>query len=348
MKRSRIVDKDGHVNVENSMKANHLLTDPVGTIAKWSLPFHLFVLIMCCLAPWFFFALLWHFGSWIHGDLEENHLPDNQEKSGWTPCVYNIYSFTSSFLFSLETQRSIGYGLRGTSHKCYDSVFLEVLQSICAIFIECVISVIIYIKLTRGLSRTKTFRFSQNAVVSVRNGKLHLMFRVINMTAKRLETHICGYIVHDVTTIEGQKFENHFQKISLTSQLEAGSCGLVTPLLPCTMSHTIGPSSPLYSFTPETLRNSSIEVVISLSCVEPNGAKSILLTSYLPSEILWGSHFGDCVEYSEEEGVFRVLTEKLDSVVENETPEISAKELDERSNDDNINDIDFVSALTSL
>lgn len=36
-------------------------------------------------------------------------------ESGWKPCVYNILSFTSCFLFSIETQHTIGYGVRTTT-----------------------------------------------------------------------------------------------------------------------------------------------------------------------------------------------------------------------------------------
>ena len=36
-------------------------------------------------------------------------------ESGWNPCVYNIHSFTSCFLFSIETQHTIGYGVRTTT-----------------------------------------------------------------------------------------------------------------------------------------------------------------------------------------------------------------------------------------
>ena len=80
--KKRIVEKDGHVNVQNSLKNSHLLTDPVGAVAKWSFLEHLVVLLICCLVPWLIFALIWHFTFWLHGDLEPDHLPDKQEDFG--------------------------------------------------------------------------------------------------------------------------------------------------------------------------------------------------------------------------------------------------------------------------
>lgn len=52
--------------------------------------------------------MLWWLISFTHGDLEEAHLPHNQDESGWTPCITQISSFTSCFLFSIETQHTIG------------------------------------------------------------------------------------------------------------------------------------------------------------------------------------------------------------------------------------------------
>ena len=154
-RKKRMVEKDGSVNVENSLRGTNLFTDSVSTVAKWNIWEHLVVLLILCLVPWIVFALIWHLTFWIHGDLDADNLPDRQEESGWIPCVYAIHGFTSSLLFSLETQRSIGYGLRGTSRKCTDSVILEMVQSICAILVECVIGVILYIKLTRGMAISK-------------------------------------------------------------------------------------------------------------------------------------------------------------------------------------------------
>lgn len=48
----------------------------------------------------------------IHGD----HLHAND--TTWEPCVKKVYDFTSAILFSIETQHTIGYGLRVPTNKC--------------------------------------------------------------------------------------------------------------------------------------------------------------------------------------------------------------------------------------
>jgi len=344
-KKKRIVEKDGQVNVTTSLNNRHFYTrynlfrDPVGTVAKWNFFEHLLVLLILCLVPWVIFALIWHLTFWLHGDLEENNLPDKQEESGWTPCVYAIHDFASSFLFSLETQRSIGYGLRGTSHKCTDSVILEMLQSICALLIECVIGVVLYIKLTRGLASFKTAMFSQNAVVSLRNGKMTLMFRAMNVKQRILGgANYTGYIVHKVTTAEGEIINHHFTRIQLSSQVDGAKktlCNKATPMLPDIVSHTIDTDSPLFNISPDNIMAMDMEIIVSVVVVEPNGSQSMFLTSYLPDEIIWSSHFANCVVYKEEKGIFMVDVDRIDSIIPNTvTLWISAQQMEENNNSD--------------
>ena len=51
---------------------------------------------------WTMFAILWYLLAFLHGDLEQVQSEDHLN------CVDNVNTFTSSFLFSLETQHTIG------------------------------------------------------------------------------------------------------------------------------------------------------------------------------------------------------------------------------------------------
>ena len=344
--KKRMVEKDGQINVITSLKnppiyaRYNLFSDPVGTVAKWTFFEHLLVLLILCLVPWIVFALIWHFTFWLHGDLDEDHLPDKQEETSWTPCVFAIHNFASSLLFSLETQRSIGYGLRGTSHKCSDSILLEIIQSICAILIECVIGVILYIKLTRGLTIYKSFKFSHNAVVAMRNGKLRLMFRVINLKRKMLGgTTYSGYIVQKVTTAEMEEIDYHFTRIQLSSQVDENDenkkdlFNIATPVLPDIISHTIDSTSPLFNVSPDNMIAMGFEIILSVESGEPDGSRNMVLTSYLPEEIIWSSHFANCVVFNKEDGNYMIDVDRIDKVIPNNaTPRMSAKEIGVNNN----------------
>lgn len=74
--------------------------------------------------------MIWWIISISHGDLEPDHMPPLQKKNGWTPCVTEIYNFTSSFLFSVETQITTGYGGRAITEECLDAIIVMCLQSV--------------------------------------------------------------------------------------------------------------------------------------------------------------------------------------------------------------------------
>ena len=61
--------------------------------------------------------------------------------------------------------------------------------------------------------------------------------------------------------------------------------------------------------------------------MEPSGNTTQARTSFLPDEILWGCRFDSCVEWQEDEGVFKVDVGRINQVVADGTPRVSAKEL---------------------
>lgn len=70
------------------------------------------------------------FPALTHEDLQ----PDRPD--GWVPCVVNINSFWSSFLFSVETQSTIGYGGRAPTEECPEAIVVMCLQSIVGMVIQ--------------------------------------------------------------------------------------------------------------------------------------------------------------------------------------------------------------------
>lgn len=61
------------------------------------------------------FAVLWYLIAYSHGDFDWIHnvrdaamSAGGVNKTTYTPCVTELYGFTSTFLFSLESQHTIG------------------------------------------------------------------------------------------------------------------------------------------------------------------------------------------------------------------------------------------------
>ena len=61
---------------------------------------------------------------YLHGDFME----ENLSSEDWRPCISAVDGFAAIFLFSLETQHTIGYGTRQTTTECQDAMFVMSLQ----------------------------------------------------------------------------------------------------------------------------------------------------------------------------------------------------------------------------
>lgn len=84
---------------------------------------------------WLFLGVVWYLIAYAHGDIDyfdQMKRADNAEefeaKSNHTPCVTEIQTFLSAFLFSLETQHTIGYGHRYVTEECPEAIFMLCLQ----------------------------------------------------------------------------------------------------------------------------------------------------------------------------------------------------------------------------
>ncbi|XP_019515720.1 PREDICTED: ATP-sensitive inward rectifier potassium channel 1 isoform X4 [Hipposideros armiger] len=107
--RARLVSKDGRCNIEfgnvGAQSRFIFFVDIWTTVLDLKWRYKMTIFITTFLGSWFLFGLLWYAVAYIHKDLPEFHPSVNH-----TPCVENINGLTSAFLFSLETQVTIGYG----------------------------------------------------------------------------------------------------------------------------------------------------------------------------------------------------------------------------------------------
>jgi len=330
----RLIEKGGNIRVRQVGLPDqrlHYLKDIFTTAVdlRWRYTFFLFAAAF--FLSWLGFAAIWHLTFWLHGDLEPENLAKREDKE-YTPCVSQIHDFTSTFLFSVETQHTIGYGSRGSTNECWDTVLLQCIQSIVGVIIQASMAGIVFAKLSRPKRRAATIIFSEKAVISCRNGLLRLMCRVGNIRSSQLlESHFSGILLGHVTTREGEVLRYHQTRLDLsvevdTEDSEPRDYGHL--LLPVVVSHTILPNSPLYNIGPHQLLHSKLEIVILLEgVVEPSGNTVQARTSYLPEEIMWGHHFRNCVNFVKSEGLFVVDLSRVSSVIADTTPRLSAAQI---------------------
>ena len=126
-KKKRIVSKNGDANISLksiSKKRRLFLSDWYTTLLDSSLPVVISAFTASFFGSWLLFAILYWGISYVHSDLSL----ENLNNSDWRPCFAEIKDFTSSFLFSLETQHTIGYGTRQVTTQCPHAIVLVSLQ----------------------------------------------------------------------------------------------------------------------------------------------------------------------------------------------------------------------------
>ncbi|KPP66298.1 ATP-sensitive inward rectifier potassium channel 15-like [Scleropages formosus] len=286
-KQRRVVSKDGHNNVriDNVEGMVKLYLHDIWTTVvdiKWRYKLTLFASTF--VVTWFTFGVIYYFIGMGNGDL------DPEPGYNHTPCVQNVATLTGAFLFSLESQTTIGYGFRYISEECPLAVFTLVAQLVLTSLAEAFVTGAFLAKLARPKKRSETIKFSHLAVVTQCEGWPCLIVRVANLRKSLLiQCQLTGRLLFPYETQEGEK--TLVQQTVVDFRLDSSSeCS--TLLLPLTFYHILDESSPLQSLTAENLRSRDFELVVTLNAtMESTAASCQSRTSYIPQEIMWGYEF---------------------------------------------------------
>jgi potassium inwardly-rectifying channel subfamily J len=109
------------------------------------------------LVTWLTFGVLYYIIIYLSGDLQKR--PENGQ------CIANVHSFISAFLFSLESQHTIGYGTRYMTEVCPPAFVVLCIQLIIGVFLQTILAGIVVAKVLRPKKRKQEMRFSRTAVV---------------------------------------------------------------------------------------------------------------------------------------------------------------------------------------
>lgn len=320
-KKRRLVGKQGGLKVVASQvpqKHGMYLSDLFTTLidSKWRWITLVYTTMYC--GSWMGFGFFWWLITYFRGG---------------NVCVDNVDSFTSAFLFSLETQTTIGYGGRQITSNCPEAVVLLNVQSLIGFIIGAFMLGLIFAKLSRPRNRAETILFSRNAVVAVRDGKMCLMFRVGDVRKSQiLEAVVRVHLFRKRTTREGLELPFYQQKLPVgidwscdESLLEDSTIFLILPL---TIVHVIDENSPLYEMRPKDVLNCDFEIVVVLEgTIEATSMLVQAKTSYIADEILWGHEFVSTTDENRwRSGRYRVDFSVFDDTRLVSTPRISAKD----------------------
>ncbi|XP_063696767.1 G protein-activated inward rectifier potassium channel 3 isoform X2 [Culicoides brevitarsis] len=339
--RKRVIFKSGDCNVVQgnvAKRRRRYLQDIFTTLVDIKWRWTIFVFALNFILSWMIFAVLWYLIAWSHNDFEWIHTRRDEElkqsNSGnytgekFVPCVTELYGFTSTFLFSLESQHTIGYGHRYVTEECPEAVFLLCLQSITGVFTQAFMVGIVFAKLSRPKKRAQTLLFSRNAVICHRDGVPCLMFRVGDMRKSHIiEAHVRAQIIRRKVTREGEVLGFYQQELQVGAD---GSDDRLMFIWPTTIVHKIDKESPLYALSAQDMIKERFEIVVMLEgVVESTGMTTQARSSYLPSEVLWGHRFESMISFKKETGEYEVDYTLFNNTYEVDTPLCSARQLDE-------------------
>lgn len=133
--RKRVIFKHGECNVVQwnvAKRRRRYLQDIFTTLVDAQWRWTLLIFSLSFILSWLLFALIWWLIIFTHGDLN----PPSPNITAPVPCLTNVNSFTGCFLFSIETQHTIGYGSRTTNEECPEAIFVMCVQSIVGVFIQ--------------------------------------------------------------------------------------------------------------------------------------------------------------------------------------------------------------------
>ncbi|XP_067372327.1 G protein-activated inward rectifier potassium channel 1 isoform X2 [Channa argus] len=258
-KRQRFVDKNGRCNVQHGNlggETSRYLSDLFTTLVDLKWRWNLFIFILTYTVAWLFMASMWWFIAYLRGDLNRAH------NDKYTPCVANVYNFPSAFLFFIETEATIGYGYRYITDKCPEGIILFLFQSILGSIVDAFLIGCMFIKMSQPKKRAETLMFSEHAAISMRDGKLTLMFRVGNLrNSHMVSAQIRCKLLKSRQTPEGEFLPLDQLELDVGFSTGADQLFLVSPLTIC---HVIDTKSPFYDLSQRSMQTEQFEIVVIL------------------------------------------------------------------------------------
>ena len=291
----RLVQKCGELNINaNKVPMHHrrLLSDIFNTILDIKWRWHVAIFLLSFAISWFFFAAIWYLIAYIHNDIDYK-LPDGSfnNSNDKVRCVSGVHDFTSALLYSIETQHTIGYGHRHITEECPFAIVFLMIQSCVGMFVQGLVAGVVFAKLSRPNKRKRTIIFSNNAVITERDGKLCFLFKIGNIRISQLsDARIRLIMIKSRLTKEGEyiPFQSYECQVG---QDWSGRDTIFFPY-PKIVEHVIDENSPFFEVLMSNNESDDYEIVVILEGnIETTGASCHIRTSYIPEEILWGYRF---------------------------------------------------------
>ena len=229
---------------------------------------------------WFVFAVLWFVVEKVKNAYDAT-------------CVERSKTFFAMFLFSIETQVTIGYGRRFVHSDCYVGIPLLMCQCLVGLFLDSFLLGLVFAKIVRPRQRRKSVLFSKNAVIHEMDGERVLELRIHNLRRSQLvEAHVRLYLYWYREDDSGE-CDLHCYELDVGYNSGRDRLLFITPVI---ITHYIDKSSPLFHLDNDSILDQDLEIVVVLEAsVESTGLTLQALWSYTQNEILAGRRFAPMI-----------------------------------------------------
>ncbi|XP_052268627.1 inward rectifier potassium channel 2-like [Dreissena polymorpha] len=287
---SRLVNRDGKLQIcldQLSLDTRRrYLKNPFNTVLDLKWRWTIVIFSVGFISTWLFFAIVYYLLALIHGDLS------GDRKENEIPCLQNVKSFSSAFLFSLETQHTIGYGYRNPSSECSGAVFVVYIQFIVGIAVQCVTAGIIVAKLQTGKRTHNAIMFSELACVGICNNSVCLMVRIGNAGPSELvNVKGSGVIIERLKLEESGDSNTEALSETVVEFVSDSGSSNINLLWPAVIHCQIKENAKQMIKRLQSVRT---ELIVVLEGVFDSTGRNVQLRrSFLPHEIEIGKQFVD-------------------------------------------------------
>ncbi|HUN57198.1 MAG TPA: ion channel [Candidatus Binataceae bacterium] len=197
-------------------------------------------------------------------------------------------NFGDVFFFSVETMATIGYGR--LSPITLPANILMSIEALTGLIGLAMMTGLTFAKFSRPSARV---RYSQYAVVSMRDGVLSLMFRMANMRSSQIvEATVHVVFARQEQTTEGEGVRRFYDLRLIRYRNAIFNYSW-------TVVHPIDAESPLYGITPTMLKASFASLTVSVTGIDETVSQTVHSRhSYEAAEIIWGARMVDIITRS--------------------------------------------------
>ncbi|HET7373984.1 MAG TPA: ion channel [Gemmatimonadaceae bacterium] len=223
-------------------------------------------------------------------------------------------SFFDSFVFSVQTLGTIGYGVMHPESHAANCVMI--VEAITGIIFTALVTGLVFTKFARATARVA---FSENAVITPHDGKPTLIFRCGNRRANVIvEAQLHVICSRTTKTVEGETFYKLYD-LKLVRDRQAGMRRGWTVL------HVIDETSPLYQLTAADLEKYEVELEISLVGLDDVTMQTVhTIHHYSDKQIKHGHRFEDTIRGLPNGDVLVDMT-KFNAIVPDTVPRDSVR-----------------------